>query len=100
MNTTVLPHYRHGDVLLQQVESIPGCGINRPGPVLVAGTHNHCLTGEFEITEVNDRIYFTVGEHGAAIVHEEHETIPLPPGQYVVVNQVEDTPWGRQTVVD
>lgn len=102
--------YRQGDVLLQRVDRIPN-GL-KPVPrdhgrvILAHGEatgHAHAVEGDVQllaadIAEMEER--FLRVEQEAAIVHDEHDTITLPPGDYKIVRQREYRPDAIVNVAD
>src|SRR5262249_3145849 len=88
--------WRHGDVLIEAVPSLPEGGVLRRGSVLangeVTGTSARVETPDAaEIWWVNPSMYLRVLEP-TRIVHEEHRPIPLEPGVYRVWQQREYVP--------
>ncbi len=92
---------RQGDVLLIPVDRVPeGASVTESGPRLVlaegeATGHAHAvLADEAKLAEALDgSLYLLVGGQGSsALVHEEHDTIPLSPGPYEVRRQREYVP--------
>jgi hypothetical protein len=51
-------------------------------------------TGDGKIT------YLRVTGDGVSLVHQEHKAHAVPPGEYQVVIQQENTDWGAQPVRD
>lgn len=102
--------YRQGDVLVQQITTIPDGLKNVPkdnGRVILAygevTGHAHAVLGEVEflaadLVELEER--FLRVESEAQVVHEEHDTIVLPPGNYRVVRQREYAPAAPVYVAD
>lgn len=102
--------FRQGDVLVRQVEEIPTGLRTVPrdnGRVILAygevTGHAHAVEGDVEflaadLADLEDR--FLRVEAEAQVVHEEHDTITLPPGNYRVVRQREYTPEAIRTVAD
>lgn len=86
--------YRHGDVLIQQVERLPGGLEKLSHRILAHGEvtgHCHQARGEAELYRSGGELYLrAVGP--VEIVHEEHRTIELPSGLYRVWRQREYTP--------
>lgn len=102
--------YRQGDVLVQQVEKIPD-GLQAvprdKGRVILAygevTGHAHAVEGDVEflaadLKELEER--FLHVEREAQVVHEEHDTVTLPPGDYRVVRQREYAPERPTYVAD
>jgi hypothetical protein len=90
--------YRQGDVLVRRVNSIPSEAQAEPaGEVVLAygevTGHRHRFRGGKRSgvrayrTEAGSR-YFRASRV-ASLDHEEHDTIPLEPGDYEVTIQVE-----------
>lgn len=102
--------YRQGDVLLKPVDAIPvgltAVPLDAGRVILAYGEvtgHAHAVVGdaEFLAADLDDieRRFLRV-EREAQVVHEEHDTITLPPGDYAVVRQREYTPEEIRTVAD
>ena len=98
--------YRQGDVLFKQVKSIPaGDRKKRPTGHILEGEatgHIHRLgnLAAAEVLEINDGLFLSVTEEGVSIVHEEHNPITLPAGNYEVVRQREYSPEEIRNVAD
>jgi hypothetical protein len=99
--------YRQGDVLFKEVKAIP-CGDQKKrltGHILEgeATGHIHRL-GELdaaEVLEVGDGLFLNVtAEGGVSIVHEEHDALTLPAGNYEVLRQREYSPEEIRNVAD
>ena len=72
-----------GDVLLKQVKTIPTDAIQILTDLLWKGeSHHHRLQGQFKIFKQNESIF--VASNGAEMIHEEHKTVALPEGLYVL----------------
>lgn len=104
--------YRQGDVLV--VESTKSPKQLTPIPleggrlILAHGEvtgHAHVIVGMAELftpsdaADLEERFLRIEGE-GAELVHDEHSTIALPPGDYRVLRQREYTPDAIRTVAD
>ncbi len=97
--------YRHGDVMIQECESIPEQAKKVKGNILVRGEvtgHAHRLSdpGAFQIFETPNFLFVEVTENEAILDHEEHDTITLPKGKYKVWVQREYTPEAIRRVID
>jgi len=102
--------FRQGDVLIRETATIPTNLTPVPrdeGRVILAygevTGHAHQVIGHAEflavdLAEMNDR--FLRVEQEAKVVHEEHDTITLPPGLYEVVRQREYQPEAPVWVAD
>lgn len=92
--------WRHGDVLIQAVATLPEGGVRRQGSVLAYGE----VTGHSHHVETPDaaELWWAVGSlylrvlAPTRIVHEEHQPIPLEPGVYRVWQQREYLPQSQR----
>ena len=83
---------KNTNVMLQQGDvniwgsCIPPKATPRKSPIVAEGEatgHMHKVVGtDFEMLELGDRIFARILSGDCAIVHEEHKTIMLPPGEY------------------
>lgn len=102
--------WRHGDVLIAQVDAIPASATVTTRSILVCGEmtgHAHRLE-----TPANATIYTDVGNttgmgvlyllvmSTVQIIHEEHHPISLQPGTYRVWQQREYTPQAIRNIYD
>lgn len=106
-----MAQYRQGDVWIERVETVPDGATIIPddsGRVILAygevTGHAHAITATptvklLSVPGLDDR-FLHIGGDGAEVRHEEHATIPLPPGFYRVRIQREYRPQGIQRVVD
>jgi hypothetical protein len=97
--------WRHGDVLIAVIETLPPQATRRPGAVLAHGEitgHSHRIAGPgtAELWELGGMLYIKVVAEAATVVHEEHRPITLPRGLYRVWQQREYTPQAIRTVID
>lgn len=105
-------HYRQGDVLIVAATTIPQAAkpVPRDGGriVLAYGEvtgHAHAIHDQhaqllaLTESEVDDR-FLRIVDAEARLVHEEHDTITLPPGDYVVRRQREYAPEANLMVAD
>ena len=87
---------RHGDLLVESCNQIPQGAKERKTNVILDGEvtgHTHRLIGG-TILDVDEATYLTVPET-ATIVHEEHNTVVLPAGDYIVTRQREFDPYEK-----
>lgn len=95
--------YRQGDVLIVAVDTIPD-GAKRVardnGRVILAcgevTGHAHAIT-ERDVEKREYHLARGIAEYldaptGANILHEEHDTVSLPPGRYQIIHQRGYTP--------
>lgn len=103
--------YRQGDVLIQRVPSLPSkltpVARERGRVILAHGEvtgHAHAITDEhvdlFTTADEAGVTYLEVRDAMAALHHDEHSTIELPPGNYRVTRQREFTPEAIRPVAD
>lgn len=107
---------RHGDVVIEQIDSVPNncellprTGAN--GIVLAEGEatgHAHRIQAEPGIAELwmpnqptNDNgTRFLVVDRVVSLAHEEHKTLQIPPGTYRVRVKRQYSPMGWERVRD
>lgn len=97
--------WRHGDVLIEAVDSIPQEAQKRPGSILARGeitghSHRVAVADTAELWEYQGTMYLWVVADTATVVHEEHDAITLPRGTYRFWQQREYTPREIRRVVD
>lgn len=101
-----MKNYRHGDVIVKQVESIPAEAVEQKSKKLVLAEgevtgHSHQISaGVAQLFRYEDKVYLRVTSEIAALTHEEHHKIELPTGDYEVEIQQDYEPSGWQKVVD
>src|SRR4051794_35634391 len=89
--------YRHGDVILMKVETIPADATRRPTSILARGEatgHSHRIA-DGSSASVFDHAgvgYLDVKADRATLVHAEHAAIELPRGVYRFWQQREYPP--------
>jgi len=74
--------------------------------------HHHSFMSNLEEVDVADRVEMYQGEDGetyvrvlgepgdVSLVHQEHKAHVIPPGEYSVTIQQENTDWGASPVAD
>ena len=100
--------YRQGDVLFREVSQIPDGGKKRASGHIIEGEvtgHIHRVADpqlvEAEVLEVGEKLFVSVSQEGGiSIIHEEHNPIVLPPGNYEVIRQREYSPQEIHNVAD
>lgn len=97
-------NYRHGDVLLIPVATIPKQATKQKNLVLAEGEvtgHSHQITeGVAHLFKWDEKMYLKVKSERAALTHEEHKRIDLPAGDYEVIIQKDYEPDGWKKVID
>jgi len=82
---------RHGDLLLKTITTLPKNAKKINTDTLQEGEvtgHKHRLRGNFEILIQNGQ-KFVNAKSQLELVHEEHNTIQIPIGMYVLVQERE-----------
>ncbi|MBD1865048.1 MULTISPECIES: hypothetical protein [Trichocoleus] len=97
--------YRHGDVLLRRIASLPVGTQRREGATLAEGEltgHSHRLqeANAVQLWVQGHNLFLEVKEPSATLVHEEHQAIELPQGLYRVWRQREYRPDAYIEVMD
>jgi hypothetical protein len=97
--------WRHGDVMIAAVTSIPFNAKRRNDGILAHGEntgHSHRIEemATAELWESKGELFLKVIGDGARIVHEEHKPIELPQGVYRVWKQREYSPEKIRPVSD
>ena len=97
--------YRHGDVLLRQIVSLPLGVQKRVGATLAHGEvtgHSHRIqqAHAVQLWVQGNNLFLEVKEPRATLVHEEHRAIELPHGFYRVWRQREYRPDAYVEVMD
>ncbi len=79
--------YQQGDVMIKPVEELPSQATPLPEPILAEGEaagHSHVALGEdVEVSTHLCNCYLSA-PNGARVVHPEHQTIEIPPGNYLI----------------
>jgi hypothetical protein len=102
--------YRQGDVLIVPISAIPGDleKIPRENGRLIlahgeATGHAHAITSSkatlFRDPKLN-AMFLQVVEEPVALVHDEHNSIALVPGNYQIIRQREYSPQEIRNVAD
>lgn len=99
--------YRQGDVLFKKLAKAPAGDrkIRSTGHILEGEATGHIhRIAELEsatVFEIEQGLFLNVtAEGGVSIVHEEHDPITLPAGDYEVVRQREYSPEEIRNVAD
>ena len=81
--------FRHGDLLIREISSIPNNVKPISTSILAEGEktgHNHTLNGSHQIFETDETMYFEAKQE-LSIEHPEHNTIQIPKGVYKVTHE-------------
>lgn len=94
--------FRHGDVLIEKVDSINGKKLDHL--IIAEGEvtgHAHRITkGDAELYEKDGVMFLHVESEEALLTHEEHGPITLPKGDFKITIQREYIPNAWKNVVD
>lgn len=93
---------RHGDVIIEKVDSIPEATLLKGRKELAFGEvtgHAHRVDVG-ELFETKDGQLYLKVEKLARLSHEEHKTLTLNPGCYKVTIKRQYTPEGWERVAD
>lgn len=95
---------RQGDVMLDPVEELPQEAKRASDCVLVRGVatgHSHRFErGATQWIAPDNRRYVVVDAKTASLLHDEHATIKVPRGVYLVQRQREYAPEANRPVAD
>jgi hypothetical protein len=93
---------RQGDVILLPVQQVDGQKL--PHLTLAEGEvtgHKHRISqGQAELLQKDGNLYLRVLSETALLIHEEHQAIPIPQGNWIVKIQREYEPEGWRYVAD
>lgn len=97
--------YRHGDVLIEEVPTLPKVREKLPHTILAHGeVTGHCHrikeSGAADFYTTSEGFYLHVRGESATVVHEEHRPITLTAGYYRVWRQREYSPEEIRVVRD
>lgn len=110
-NASIQTHFRQGDVLIERIDSLPAQlkpVARENGRVILAHGevtgHAHAIADKHAYLHTSDLhpdvTFLEVQDAVAALNHDEHSTIELPPGNYRVVRQREYSPEAIRPVAD
>ncbi|MGI0483835.1 hypothetical protein ACN4EK_00285 [Pantanalinema rosaneae CENA516] len=97
--------YRHGDVLISRIASLPIGVQPQDGTILAHGEltgHSHRLqqADAVQLWAQGSHLFVEVKAASATLIHEEHQAIELPQGIYRVWRQREYRPEAYVEVMD
>ena len=83
--------YRHGDLLLRQVDEIPESATQLSTNIIAHGENGntHKLHGSHQVYETPDNQMLFTAEQDVSLKHQEHNTLKISKGNYVVVKELE-----------
>lgn len=83
---------RQGDILLKRINNIEGIPIGKGRKVLAYGEktgHTHVLDGDVSYYDNGDGQILCSINGNAELAHQEHKSIEVPVGSYLVIRQRE-----------
>jgi len=95
---------RHGDILFREVTDIPKNARNIKSDIVAMGEktgHHHKLVGAFQMyesTENGQAVKYIDISQQTRLTHQEHNTLDIPQGKYVIVNEREYDPFSDVSV--
>ena len=100
--------WRHGDILIQSIDTIPEHVVKVGHPVLATGEatgHRHRIKNGKSVCIYRDKyflglMFMEVIHEFADLVHPEHDKIRLPRGKYRIWHQREYTDYGIRPIGD
>ena len=101
-----MKHWRHGDIMVAEVNDLPADVVARQGPPVLAWGevtgHSHRIADPSMATfyRLGDDGYFVVHAASTRLIHEEHGPITLARGTYRFWHQREYFPGAVRRVVD
>jgi hypothetical protein len=89
--------YRHGDVLIRRIATLPVGAQKREGTTLAHGEvtgHSHRIqqSQAVQLWANGNDLFLEIKQPSATLIHEEHRAIELPQGLYRVWKQREYRP--------
>jgi len=97
--------FRHGDLLIRKVSSIPKTAILASTNIIAEGEktgHNHELKGSHQVFETLDKQLYFEAKQDVILKHPDHNTLEIPKGHYIVEHQRRYNPFEdiQEEVVD
>tara|TARA_B100000029_G_C16917548_1_gene720096 strand:- start:71 stop:373 length:303 start_codon:yes stop_codon:yes gene_type:complete len=84
--------FRHGDLLIREVLEIPVSAVFVAGNVIAQGEktgHHHVLNGFSQIFQMKDETKYFEAKEDLTLTHQEHNTIQIPVGKYIIEHERE-----------
>ena len=89
--------YRHGDILIQEIESIPADAVEQSHSIIAEGKvtgHAHRLHSGVILEDDKGNMFVKVPEGKIGVLtHEEHNRVELPASYYIAIRQREYDPY-------
>ena len=87
--------YRHGDLLLRQVDEIPKYAQQLSTNIIAHGEdgNTHQLCGSHQVFETPDKQMYFQANQEISLEHQEHDTLKISKGNYVIIHEREHNPF-------
>ena len=96
--------YRHGDLLIRQVDKIPESATQLSTNIIAHGENGntHKLHGSHQVNETPDNQILFTAKQDVSLKHQEHSTLKISKGNYVIIQEREFIPFKNieQEVID
>ena len=97
--------FRHGDLLIRKVSSIPKTAILTSTNIIAEGEltgYNHQIVGSHQVFETLDKQLYFEAKQDVILQHPEHNTLEIPKGCYIIQQQRRYNPFEdvEEEVVD
>ena len=96
--------YRHGDLLIRQVDEIPESATQLSTNIIAHGENGNTykLHGSHQVYETPDKQILFTAEQDVSLKHQEHNTLKISKGNYVIIQEREFVPFKNieQEVID
>ena len=89
--------YRHGDLLIRQVKVIPESATQLSTSIIAHGENGntHKLHGSHQVYEMPDKQILFEAKQDLSLKHQEHNTLKISKGNYVVVHERQYNPFNN-----
>ena len=89
--------YRHGDLLIRQVKKIPESVTPIYTNIIAHGENGntHQLHGLHQVFETTDKQILFEAKQDLSLKHQEHNTLKISKGNYVVVHERQYNPFNN-----
>ena len=87
--------YRHGDLLIKRVDQIPVNAISLSTNIIAHGENGntHQLHGSHQVFETPDKQTYFQAKQEISLKHQEHNTLKISKGNYVIIHEREHNPF-------
>ena len=88
--------FRHGDLLIREVSTIPSNAIPLSTNIIAMGEktgHNHQISGPAQVYETPDKQKYFQANKEIFLKHQEHNSLRIQAGRYVIISEREYDPF-------